>query len=113
LSSGFAAADLESFFDEDGVGVHGLIFGPASFELDIKGVFDLGTQHVSAYAETGVDTDEPTFECVAIDLVGVTKGMTLAMPDLEAHEDGFGLTYEIMELQPAGVQTTRLILRAL
>lgn len=113
MSSGFAKADLESFFDEDGVGVHGRISGPAGFTLDLKGVFDLGTREVSIYAETGVDTDEPTFECASIDLPGVRKGMTLAMPDLEAHEDGFRLNFEIMELQPAGVQTTRLLLRAL
>lgn len=113
MSSGFAKADLESFFDIDGLGVRGHITGPAAFVLDVNGVFDLGTLNVVAYPETAVDTDEPSFECAAHELVGVANGMTLTMPDLEAHEDGFGVSYEILELAPAGVQTTRIHLRAL
>ena len=115
MPSGYEKEDLESFFEVDGVGVLGRITGPGPppFALDIKGVFDLGWQDVSVYAETGVDTDEPVFECATVELVGVKKGMALTMPDLEAHEDGFGVTYKIERLAPAGVQSTRIFLRAL
>lgn len=81
--------------------------------LDVLGIFDSGWQDVSLYAETNVDTTEPVFECASIDVATVKKGMVLNMPGLEAHEDGFGISYRIERLAPAGVQSTRIFLRAL
>ena len=110
--SGYEQKDLASFFAKDGFGDLAHITGPG-FALDVLGDFDRGWQDVSLYAETGIDATEPVFECATTDTATLKKGMTLSLPELKAHEDGFGINYEIVRIAAAGVQSTRIFLRAL
>jgi hypothetical protein len=100
MGSGFESADLDTFW-ETGRNVdatRAVITDGASFHLEVPGVFDVASQDIALGAESGVDVDEPTIKCKATDVAAVRRGMFLTMPDLEAHEDGYGKNYQIKRI---------------
>jgi hypothetical protein len=130
MSSGFPKADLDSFFDiEPGVGVLAQIFKPdanGDIEMDqgtppapvflreVNAIFFSDTQQVSLYPETSVEASDPSLVVKATDVAGVKRGYRVTMPDLEAHEDGYGQTFEITPRNAGeSVQTMRLYLKQL
>jgi hypothetical protein len=120
MSSGFSSEDLDSFFDTDGVAVKGVITGPAvtppaeQFTKTINVIFSEASQELPLYGDTDVVASEPSFLCKGTDLAGgVDPGMTFTMPDLEAHEDGYGKTYKLTPriVSEGGPQTSRVYLK--
>ena len=115
-----SAADLDSFFDTDYFATRGIITGPAvtpplvQFTRELNVIFDADTNEVALYPETDVAAANPSFLCKSMDLAGVKRGMTFQMPDLAAHEDGYGKTYEITpRILREGKNTSRVHLKEL
>src|SRR4051794_3153308 len=114
MSSGFSKSDLDSFFETDGVGVKGVITGPAvtppaeQFTRTLYVIFSIDNENVDIYGDSNVAAEVPQFLCKTADLADVKARMTFTMPDVEDHEDGYGKTYEITpRMFREGPQMTR------
>lgn len=106
--------DLESFFEAgDGFATRGVITGDGNFRRVLNVIFDESSLAVPMYGDTYVESSKPSFECQTAELTGVVRGMQFRMPDLLAHEDGYGQTYVVEYSANEGPQTSRVYLKKL
>lgn len=107
-----SADELDEFFDTDDFATRGVITSDA-FTKTLNVIFDADTEEVSPFPETDIVAVKPSFICKNVDLADVEPGMTFTMPDLEAHEDGYGKTYKLTPriVSEGGPQTSRVYLK--
>ena len=115
MSSGFSKSDLDSFFEEPGVGVVARIVFAEDDIRTINVIFTEEGQEVDVFSNTRVATDKPSFLAKSTDVADITERMQVTFPNLESHEDGYGETYQTTSdiISGESPQTTRVYLKKL